>query len=543
MKKRLFFLSAFMLFTSLGYAQFSGSGSGTENDPYLIYDGWELYGVFNDLSAHYKLMADIDMAVFLAEIEMEDEGWEPIGTAANPFTGTFDGNGKTISGLFINRPAMDYVGLFGYVNAATIKNITLRNCSIVAKSNVGTLLGYSCGDITLNNVKVYNTSVESKKGGNAGGIAGDCEGTASIISDLELYNGNVSTASGNQIGGMFGSINSLNSTITNLSGRDLQVTASLTNGESIGGLVGYLKAQCISNVNIINVKVAGKNHIGGLVGMNLTSVEETNICNPIILGDIGAGGIIGSWELNNREGNYIKKCNVLGGLIKGSGEIDIKNLQYFGGIVGGIRYGSYRITNYYNYITKFNIEKNYSSSDIIGGLIGGICGGFNFNLIKATDGTICDNRFDGRIICENTRYPLVGGVFGAIGESKPIIRRNIATGSIYGFGNYMGGICPKSYEGVQCSLEYNGCLLDTLSCADGTPLRIGQAGTDNFASNKTVVIANGEEIDGSGSSTDANGVSKAEALLKRKATYTNYGYDFDNTWAIVEGETLPYNIN
>ena len=177
---------------------------------------------------------------------------------------------------------------------------------------------------------------------------------------------------------MFGSINSLNSTITNLSGRDLQVTASLTNGESIGGLVGYLKAQCISNVNIINVKVAGKNHIGGLVGMNLTSVEETNICNPIIVGDIGAGGIIGSWELNNRDGNYIKKCNVLGGLIKGSGEIDIKNLQYFGGIVGGIRYGSYLITNSVHYITKFNIEKNYSSSDIIGGIIGGICGGFNF---------------------------------------------------------------------------------------------------------------------------------------------------------------------
>lgn len=67
--------------------------------------------MLSDLSAHYKLMADIDMAAFLEEIDMEGEGWEPIGTEANPFTGSFDGNGKTITGLYINRPQMNYVGL------------------------------------------------------------------------------------------------------------------------------------------------------------------------------------------------------------------------------------------------------------------------------------------------------------------------------------------------------------------------------------------------------------------------------------------------
>ena len=53
-------------------------------------------------------------------------GWAPIGTNSNRFTGTFDGGGHTISNLFVNR-SRGYIGLFGSLQGATIRNIGIVN--------------------------------------------------------------------------------------------------------------------------------------------------------------------------------------------------------------------------------------------------------------------------------------------------------------------------------------------------------------------------------------------------------------------------------
>ena len=98
----MFFFSAMSLYASLSFGQFSGSGSGTESDPYLITSPDELFEVRNSLSSHYKLMNDIDLEEWLAE-ESPTQGWIPI----QKFTGTFDGNGHTISNLF-NVSSMKY---------------------------------------------------------------------------------------------------------------------------------------------------------------------------------------------------------------------------------------------------------------------------------------------------------------------------------------------------------------------------------------------------------------------------------------------------
>ncbi len=63
-------------------------------------------------------------------------GFNPIGNLSNKFNGTFDGLGFTISNLYINRPSQDYIGLFGYTNNATIKNIGLKDVNITGR--------YSC---------------------------------------------------------------------------------------------------------------------------------------------------------------------------------------------------------------------------------------------------------------------------------------------------------------------------------------------------------------------------------------------------------------
>ena len=129
--------------TETGYGQwetivvstlsFEITGNGTESEPYIIYSPQHLESMRLQLSAHYKLGKNIDMA----GVE-----FEPIGTQANPFKGTLDGAGYTIKNLTINLPESNYVGLFGYTNMRSIRNLLLEDVDITGKAQVGALAGY-----------------------------------------------------------------------------------------------------------------------------------------------------------------------------------------------------------------------------------------------------------------------------------------------------------------------------------------------------------------------------------------------------------------
>lgn len=91
-----------------------------------------------DWSKHYRLTADIDLA---------DEDFSPIGNEATPFTGIFDGNGKTISHLTIARGAgSQNLGLFGVIQNAQIVNLTLADVQVTGGSHLGTLVGVAKAD-------------------------------------------------------------------------------------------------------------------------------------------------------------------------------------------------------------------------------------------------------------------------------------------------------------------------------------------------------------------------------------------------------------
>lgn len=149
--KRLLTSAALFLCSLLTFAQFSGSGAGTESDPYLILNPIQLNQLRNFLNqsgVYFKLMADIDLTEFL-EDENPDQGWQPVGTSSAPFKGILDGNGKTISGLWINRSNTSYVGLFGYCDYATIKNLTIKDAEINGNTHVGVISGYDeDGDVS-----------------------------------------------------------------------------------------------------------------------------------------------------------------------------------------------------------------------------------------------------------------------------------------------------------------------------------------------------------------------------------------------------------
>ena len=109
-------------------AQFSGSGSGTENDPYLIFNPIQLNEVRNYLdnsNVWFKMMYDIDLEEWLAD-NNPTQGWQPIGNATSKFKGHFEGNGHKITGLIINRSTTDYIGFFGYTDGAAISNLIIK---------------------------------------------------------------------------------------------------------------------------------------------------------------------------------------------------------------------------------------------------------------------------------------------------------------------------------------------------------------------------------------------------------------------------------
>ena len=292
MKRLVFLMCIFLSFSALYCADGFANGTGTENDPYQITTSTELNIVRNFLGEgnngkYFKLMNDIDLTGFLTE--SGGAFWLPIGDYSNPFFGKFDGNNKKITGLKINRPGTDNVGLFGYIIGGEIKNLRVEidpDGSVSGQDNVGGLVGYIYTCIIIN---CYTTgSVNGRN--NIGGLIGHNE-SGPITNSYAT--GSVSGI-GNNIGGLVG-IN-YRSTISNS-----YATSSVSgSGESIGGLVGGNFQTTISNAYATG-SVSGSGKVGGLVGTNNGENYESQnytITNSYATGSVSGyymiGGLVGS---------------------------------------------------------------------------------------------------------------------------------------------------------------------------------------------------------------------------------------------------------
>ena len=192
-------------------------GNGTEGSPYQIADADDLItfrnivnntlteaeraaGYAADPSAWAKLTADIDLNpgytfqqdgtyTYSGEGAAPDlRRWTPIGSQSRPYTGTFDGNGKTVRGVYINTTA-GYQGLFGYVgndtgNNGTVKNLTVGNSCIRGGYVVGGVVG-AIGGPNNSVVHCSNTGIVSGTGvgamiSPAGGVVGSVMANSSV---------------------------------------------------------------------------------------------------------------------------------------------------------------------------------------------------------------------------------------------------------------------------------------------------------------------------------------------------------------------------
>ena len=227
------------------------------------------------LNACAKLTADIDLKDFCyaadASQNLEELSWVPIGkNIERNYKGTFDGNNKTITNLYINA-TQKFMGLFGCTDQSTIKNLTFEYANVTNTQDIiGILVGYA-NTSTLQNIKISETC--QIRGNYTGGIAGILDGNA--------YNCvNYATVQGKEkVGGLFGSYQKTGNSITACANYG-NVTAT---SQRVGGLVGDFSGGTIQDcANYGNVK--GANSVAGLAGY----VHNGKIQNVFSYGNISA---------------------------------------------------------------------------------------------------------------------------------------------------------------------------------------------------------------------------------------------------------------
>ncbi len=334
--KKLFFLLALMLNSFWANAQYSGSGNGTENDPYLIYNETQLYQMNNFLGSSnegvvFKLMKDLDLTDFISD-NFPSEGWMPVGVESTPFQGKFYGNSHTISGMWINRTSTDNIGLFGYVSGATIKDLKLQGNGIVGKENVGGLCGYAASS-TFTNCGSEFTSVSGST--KVGGLIGQITST----SVTQAGHAGEVKGSSSHIGGLIGqALNS--STITTCS-----ITSNVSGTQFVGGVLGQLGSSTL-NGSTNTGDVTGTGSVGGAVGVangtsTLTNVKQFGDAK----GSSNVGGVVGEIQTSSSvsfsgcqsKGEISNTGNYTGGIVglsDGCNIADMQDCSHFGDISG-----------------------------------------------------------------------------------------------------------------------------------------------------------------------------------------------------------------
>ena len=243
-------------------------GEGTANAPYQISDVADLKA-FRDkvnggaTSIHAKLMDNINL---------NNEAWTPISNVsaiASAFAGTFDGNGKTISGLSISTSKSNQ-GLFGLINGATIKNLKVEGTVYSTKSYVGGIVGkVQTGTIENCGFGGSGSSVESKAE-YAGGIVGGLTSTGVKISGCY----NKASVTGKYAGGILGYWK------TSAEIENCYNTGTISGSYNSAGIAGQLSSGNIKNCYNIGKINAGSNATGGIFGFSNAPITDCYYTNP-----------------------------------------------------------------------------------------------------------------------------------------------------------------------------------------------------------------------------------------------------------------------
>ena len=314
------------------------TGKGTEAEPFVLKTADHL-AWFRDfvnegnMEACAKIADDvkeIDMSTVCHKADTEKQvaelSWTPIGNfAGNKYQGTFDGNGKTISNLYIINAASSSVGFFGYAEKGSFKNITFDNAKV--KSTVdhytGILAGFGELCIIENIKTLANCSVEGKNG--VGGIAGMASGDIGNCENHAMVNG------ANGVGGIVGDYRGSGKSIISCANYGV-VTGT---GNSVGGIAGGYGSGTIQNCANYG-DITGADIVGNLIG-------DGSICN--LNNVLGTGNVIATSDTERAGllvGRIINSSSTASGILayNSSAKLTINKIEQTGNAVKAIGKGS-----------------------------------------------------------------------------------------------------------------------------------------------------------------------------------------------------------
>ncbi|HUW44391.1 MAG TPA: GLUG motif-containing protein [Dehalococcoidia bacterium] len=241
----------------------------------------DLDAVRDNLGSSYILMNNLDSTTagyteLASPTANEGQGWQPIGTEEDLFTGTFNGQGYEVRDLFINRPDENFVGLFGVVGeGGIVQNIGVVNADVTGYGIVGGLVGNNEGTISNS----YSTGSVTGTGW-VGGLVG-----VNLATVSNSYSTGSVTGYTDRTGGLVGWNEEEDASVSNS-----YSTGSVTGDYSVGGLVGATSGT-VSN-SYSTGSVTGEVNVGGIVGENTATVRNSYSTGSVT-GDSSVGGLVG----------------------------------------------------------------------------------------------------------------------------------------------------------------------------------------------------------------------------------------------------------
>lgn len=454
--------SAITLGDSICDLTIAGAAEGVAEKPYLVGSALQLAEVndCNDGEAYkyYRQIADIDLTPTSDGSQdgwndtrvIEEEanrystgGWVPIGNsngdssllAERSFSGSYDGNGKAVSGLTIDRDSPSFQGLFGETYSAEIKNLTIGSTTKSAAGVIqssGDDVGVLVGQAFLTNFKnihVKNVDIIGS-GTSVGGVAGYV--TISNATNVS-FSGNLISTTGifQQAGGIFGYMsrsNISNATVTAdlTCDHNVDVESGFWNyGNRCGGIAGRSSSGSISQVKFIG-NVTANDHVGGIVGHAsdfFIDVAEFsgNLFATLNANDVPdprppkraqkVGGIVGYFRAGTVS-NVVNNGDII---IDISGE---DGAAAVGGIVGDIESATLL-----NAVSNGNVAIDLRGS---GGVynVGGVVG-------EVDAGGVSNIQSNGNVTLNIFQFGSTGNVGGAIGRQYfSALSHSIASGDV-----------------------------------------------------------------------------------------------------------------
>lgn len=509
-------LCLLILFSAPGYAA----------DPIQITTWEELNNVRNGLDLDYILMNDLDQTTDGYDTYVGVAGgWSPIGVfvpavinglrlgewdadaSSTPFTGSFNGNGFTISDLIIDRyyegtnvtddpPSYDSFGqgLFGYLSGAEVYDLKILNASVSGYRHVGILAGYT----RLSTLSDIETSGELNTRHNGGGLAGtirentivqNCSSTADVVGD-SAEGGTLRT------GGLIGAVHT--STV-----QDSYTNGTVT-GDAMdqGGLAGSIYGTIVGGDDYD--KYDKNSYVGSLIIRCHTS-------GPVS-GRGAVGGLIGS----TNQASVVEDCYTTGDVFATSQEV--------GGLIGN--------TNYFTHVIRSYATGNVSGNGSwVGGLVGIVC---NYSVVEQSFAT--GDVSNGRI--------LTGGLVGHLSTGAEILD-SYSLGNILGLGGGVGGLVG-SVEGVLLNDKTDPSDDEVLgatilrSYSTGSPAGPYSIGGLLGDIREGTVTSSYWDVQTSGINDSLRGEGLTTDAMLQKSSYV--GWDFGGIWDIEEGNSYPFFI-